>query len=72
MWEVLGKSILLHKPASQERGQGWQKVSNRLSLIDGFVVTGLAVWDKIMALIKKHRPMMSKEKTMNLQNSMFL
>ena len=61
--EVLGKSILLHKPGSQERGQGWQKVADTLNLIDGFIVTGRAVRDKIMALIKKHRPMINKEKT---------
>lgn len=63
MREVLGKSILLHKPGSQERGQGWQKVADTLNLIDGFIVTGRAVRDKIMALIKKHRPMINKEKT---------
>ena len=63
MREVLGKSILLHKPGSQERGQGWQKVADTLNLIDGFIVTGRAVRDKIMALIKKHRLMINKEKT---------
>ena len=63
MREVLGKSILLHKPGSQERGQGWQKVAETLNLIDGFIVTFQAVRDKIMALIKKHRLMIIKEKT---------
>ena len=61
--EVLGKSIPLHKPGSQERGQGWQKVADTLNLIDGFIVTGRAVRDKIMILIKKHRLMINKEKT---------
>ena len=54
MREVLGKSILQHKAESQERIQGWQKVSDTLNLIDGFIVTGRAVRDKIMALIIKH------------------
>ena len=54
MREVLGKSILQHKTESQERIQGWQKVSDTLNLIDGFLVTGRAVRDKIMALIIKH------------------
>ena len=61
--EVLGKSILLHKPGSQERGQGWLKVADNLNLIDGFIVTGRVVQDKIMVSIKKHRPMINKEKT---------
>ena len=55
MREVLGQSILLHTPGSQERGQGWQKVADTMNLIDGFIVTDRAVRDKIMALIKKHR-----------------
>ena len=63
MREVLGKSILLHKAGSQERGQGWQKVADTLNLIDGFFFTGRAVRDKIMALIKKYRFMINKEKT---------
>ena len=63
MREVLGKNTLLHKPGSQERGQGWQKVADTLNLIDGFIVTSRAVRDKIMALIKKHRLMINKEKT---------
>ena len=63
MREVLGKSIPLHKPGSQERGQGCQKVADTLNLIDGFIVTGRAVRDKIMTLIKKHRLMINKEKT---------
>ena len=54
MREVLGKNTLLHKPGSQERHP---------ELIDGFIVTGRAVRDKIMALIKKHRLMINKEKT---------
>ena len=63
MQEVLGKSILLHKPGTQERGQGWQKLADNLNLIDGFIVTSRAVQDKIMALIKKHRLTINKEKT---------
>ena len=63
MREVLGKSILLHKPGSQERGQGCQKVADTLNLIDGFFFTGRAVRDKIMALIKKYIFMINKEKT---------
>ena len=63
MREVLGKSVLLHKPGSQKRDQGWQKVADTLNLIDGFIVTGRAVRDKIMALIKKHRLLINKEKT---------
>ena len=47
MREVLGKSILLHKPGSQEWGQGWQKVADTLNLIDGFIVTGRAVVTKL-------------------------
>ena len=78
MREVPGKSILRHKPGSQERGQGSQKMANTLNLIDGFIVTGGSVRDKIMALIKKQRPMINKEQSQtrivetNLQNSMFL
>ena len=61
MREVLRKSILLHKPGSHGRGQGWQKVAD--TLIEGFIVTSLVVRDKIMALIKKQRLMINKEKT---------
>ena len=63
MREVLGKSILLHKPGSQQKDQGWKTVADTLNLINGFIVTGRAVWDKIMALIKKHWLMINKEKT---------
>ena len=78
MREVLRKSILLHKPGSHGRGRGWQKVADTLNLTDGFIVTSRVVRDKIMALIKKHRIMINKEKhklelvETNLQNSMFL
>ena len=65
MQEVLEKSILLHKPGTQERGQGWQKLADNLNLIDGFIVTSRAVQDKIMALIKKHRLTINKEKNTN-------
>ena len=63
MREVLGKNILLHKPGSHKRGQGWQKVADTLNLIDRFIVTGWTVREKIMALIKKHRLMINKEET---------
>ena len=63
MRDVLRKSILLHKPGSQERGHGWQKVADTSILTKGFIVTGRAVPDKIMTLLKKHRLMIHKEKT---------
>ena len=59
MREVLGKNVLVHKSGSQERGQGWQKVADTLNPIEGFNLSGRAVRDKIMALIKKHKPLIN-------------
>lgn len=63
MREVLGQTILIHKPGSPERGQGWQKVADTLNNIDGFNVSGRAIRDKITALIKKFKVLINKEKS---------
>ena len=55
MREVLGKSVLILKPGSQERGQAWQRVADELNALDGFHLTGQAVRDRIMKLIKKFK-----------------
>ena len=55
MREVLGKSVLILKPGSQERGQAWQRVADELNALDGFDLTGGAVRDRIITLIKKFK-----------------
>ena len=62
MREVLGKSVLILKPGSQERGQAWQRVADELSALDGFHLTGRAVRDRIMTLIKKFKAEINKDK----------
>ena len=62
MREVLGKSMLILKPGSQERGQAWQRVADELNALDGFHLTGRAVRDRIMTLIKKFKVKINKDK----------
>ena len=62
MREVLGKSVLILKPGSQERGQAWQRVTDELNALDGFHLTGRAVRDRIMTLIKKFKVKINKDK----------
>ena len=53
--EVLGKSVLILKPNSQERCQAWQRVADELNALDRFHLTGRAVRDRIMTLIEKFK-----------------
>ena len=62
MREVLGKSVLILKPGSQERGQAWQRVADKLNALDGFHLTGRAVRDRIMTLIKKFKVKINKDR----------
>ena len=62
MREVLGKSVLILKPGSQERGQAWQRVADKLNALGGFHLTGRAVRDRIRTLIKKFKVKINKEK----------
>ena len=62
MRDVLGKSVLVHKPSSQERGQEWQNIADTLNSLDEFHVTGRGIKDHIMKLIKKYRVLINKEK----------
>ena len=62
MHEVLGKSVLVHKPGSLECGQGWQNVADNLNSLDEFRVNGRGIRDCIMNLIKKYRVKINKEK----------
>ena len=62
MREVLGKSMLILKPGTQERGQAWQRVADELNALDGFHLTGRAVRDRIMTLIKKFKVKINKDK----------
>ena len=62
MREVLGKSVLILKPGSQERGQAWQRVADELNALDRFHLTGRTVRDRIMTLIKKFKVKISKDK----------
>ena len=55
MRKVLGNNVLVHKPGSQERGQGWYQVADTLNLLDDFHVTGRGIGDRTMNLIKKQR-----------------
>ena len=55
MHEVLGKSLLVHKPGSQECGHGWQNVADNLNSHDEFRVTVGGTRDRIINLIKKCR-----------------
>ena len=62
MHEVLGKSVLVHKPGSLECGQGWQNVADNLNSLDEFRVNGRGIRDCIMNLIKRYRVKINKEK----------
>ena len=62
MREVLGKSVHILKPRNQERGQAWQRVADELNALDGFHLTGRAVRDRIMTLIKKFKVKINKDK----------
>ena len=57
MREVLGKSVLILK-----RGQAWQRVADELNALNGFHLTGRAVRDRIMKLIKKFKVKINKDK----------
>ena len=61
MREVIGKDVLVHKAGSQERGQGWQSVADTLNSIEEFILSGRSVRDKIMAIIKKYKPLINKD-----------
>ena len=65
MREVLGKSVLMHKPGGQERGQGWQNVTDTLNSLDEFHVTGGGIRDRIMNLTKKTQSKDQKRKKLN-------
>ena len=67
MREVLGKSVLILKPGSQERGQAWQRVADKLNALDGFHLTGRAVRDRIMTLIKKFKVKINKDKNQTVE-----
>ena len=62
MREVLGKSVLVHKPGSHERGQGWQNVADTVNSLDKFHVICRGTRNRIMNLVKKYRAKISKEK----------
>ena len=62
MREELGKNVFVHKPGSQERGQGWQNVEDALNSVEELHVTGRSIRDCIMNLIKKYRVKINKEK----------
>ena len=74
MCEELGKSLLVHKSGSQERGQGWQNVADTLNSLGEFHVTSRGIRDRIMNLIKKYRvkkKMKPDSEEMNQQNLKF-
>ena len=53
MHEVLGKSLLVHKPGSQECGHGWQNVADNLNSHDEFRVTVLEIHQNAMGTIRQ-------------------
>ena len=63
MREVAFNGLLLHKPGSKERGQGWQQVANRLSTEEGFLtITQRGVRERLTNIMKKHKTKMNREK----------
>ena len=67
MREVLEKSVLVLKHGTQERGQAWQRVADELNALDGFHLTGRAVRDRIMTLIKKFKVIKTKIKLVKVE-----
>ena len=63
MREVAFNGLLLHKPGSKERGQGWQQVANKLSAEEGFsIITQRGVRERLTNIMKKHKTKMNREK----------
>ena len=54
--------MLILKPGSQERGQAWQRVAGKLNALDGFHLTGRAVRDRIITLIRQFKVKINKDK----------